>query len=97
MYKKKKATDMLRAKRLLAEIISFINEDTESSHRLWSILTSLRGPDNMDKKLKSVTTARIRGRIGLKSYMFDISNEPLVSSSVVATDYLNNVDIYHFF
>ena len=54
-------------KQMLDSIISFLNNAPyEESRQLWDVLTALRGPDDNNTGLKSVTTARIRGVLGLR-------------------------------
>lgn len=53
-------------KAILDPVVEFLNQDNNESQELWNILTALRGPDNEDSILKSLTVARIRYAIGLK-------------------------------
>jgi hypothetical protein len=54
-------------KQMLDSIISFLNNAPyEESRQLWDVLTALRGPDDNNTSLKSITTARIRGVLGLR-------------------------------
>lgn len=57
-------------KKLLKDIVAFLNTDSYDSAYLWHILTALRGPDT-DRPgvvgIKDNTTARIRGAIGIRT------------------------------
>lgn len=67
------------AKKMLDQIVKFIQTNDIESSKLWAILTALRGPDNNSKQLKDKTTARLRYAIGFKTdnKQFDVSSEPL--------------------
>jgi hypothetical protein len=46
-------------------IVRVLNGPRDQAKQLWDVLTILRGPDNDDSALKAVTTAPLRGAIGL--------------------------------
>ena len=54
-------------KTMLPKIVRFLNDNPEG-HKLWCVLTALRGPD--DGKGKNATTAVIRHAIGIKYSIF---------------------------
>jgi hypothetical protein len=77
------------AKQMLTEIVNFLNKEDEASTILWDILAALRGPDKYSPGLvvKELTTARIRGMIGLNRLGLIIS--PCVP---IASDFKNYGD-----
>jgi hypothetical protein len=40
----------------------------KNGKQLWQVLTALRGPDNGHTEMKNITTAEIRGALGIKGY-----------------------------
>lgn len=62
------------AKQMIDSIVVFLNNRTrEESRQLWDVLSALRGPDSDDSHmLKDVTTARLRGAIGLRQQSFAV-------------------------
>ncbi len=55
-------------KQVVDNLISFLNNAPRVDSRLvWEIVTALRGPDDNNNALKNVTTARLRGAIGLNA------------------------------
>lgn len=71
--KTKKIDPFKRAELALGEIVAVLNDRSDAyagniSRHLWNILSALRGPDAaISSQLKSRTTARIRGTLGLTS------------------------------
>ncbi len=68
---------------LLDKIAALEDYPTMKETVLWNILTSLRGPDSMDEKLKNRTTAELRGKIcprlaARMGAIYTSSKEPLV-------------------
>lgn len=55
-----------QAKKLLRNVVEFINYDDSVSRNVWDILTALRGPDNNNDVLKELTTCRLRFKLGFK-------------------------------
>ncbi len=50
------------AKEVFAQLReSFINLDCTERRKVWNVLTALRGPDRVDKDLKTASTAVVRG------------------------------------
>lgn len=68
-------------KQLIDSMVSFLNtRPREEAHLLWDILSALRGPDAAHSEvLKEITTARVRGAVGLKPTSFAIvdTQEPI--------------------
>jgi hypothetical protein len=64
-------------RKMIKQIVEFLNIDDQATIDLWTVLTALRGPDNRDKELKMRTTSRIRGAIGLHQHQhgFLVSRE----------------------
>jgi hypothetical protein len=59
--------DEKEARKLLDNLVLFLNDGSGGAAALWHILTALRGPDNPDsEQLKCFTTQRVRGIIGLE-------------------------------
>lgn len=54
-----------RAKVALAELVAVLNDGGEASMELWDILSALRGPDTENLHIKDLSTAKIRGAIGV--------------------------------
>ena len=73
-------TKSATAKSALSIVVEVLNANNAESQYLWDILTALRGPDNGDVYVKHLTTAALRGAIGLKSsnYGAIINHNPLV-------------------
>jgi hypothetical protein len=46
-------------------VVRVLNGPRDQAKQLWDVLTILRGPDNDDTYLKAITTAPLRGAIGL--------------------------------
>lgn len=71
------------AKKMLDQIVKFLQTEDIESIKLWAILTALRGPDSGNNELKKETTARLRYAIGLRTYKnvfpghFTTSSKPL--------------------
>lgn len=61
-----------RAKRLIKQIVRFVGQDNREADNLWAILTSLRGPDHGDQLIKWVTTAALRGAIGINGRILGV-------------------------
>lgn len=59
------------ARKMLAQIVKFLQVGDEESADLWNILTALRGPDSGNNELKQATTSRLRHVIGLREYNYD--------------------------
>lgn len=59
----------LRAKKVIEDAVALFNDPNGAaympSRHLWNVLTALRGPDSDNTTLKEVTTARIRGVVGM--------------------------------
>jgi hypothetical protein len=78
-----------RAIAVIKEIADLMNEPNEGSccplspvESMWSIISSLRGPDSASHHIKDLTTARIRAAIGIKRRGYiNIVNEPLIPYS----------------
>ena len=47
-------------------VVRVLNGPRDEAKQLWDILTILRGPDNDDGYLKVITTAPLRGAIGIR-------------------------------
>lgn len=47
-------------------IVRVLNGPRDQAKQLWDVLTVLRGPDNDDSELKAITTAPLRGAIGIR-------------------------------
>ena len=59
-------------------------EDTNNDSALWAIVTALRGPDTIDdSRLKSLTTGRIRGILGLECNSVAVTYEPLTDEEII--------------
>lgn len=60
-----------RVRKAIKELVSILNRGSDVQYEdqihLWYILTALRGPDSSYDTVKNLTTARIRGAIGLQS------------------------------
>ena len=54
-------------KQVIDTVVRVFNGPRAEAKLLWDILTALRGPDSNDDDLKAITTAPIRGVIGIKS------------------------------
>jgi hypothetical protein len=66
-------------------------EDTNNNSALWAIITALRGPDTKDDDiLKDLTTARIRGILGLENNSVVVHYEPLTDAEIVKRTALLN-------
>lgn len=63
----RKTVKNVSAEYMLRLIVKFLNRRDQESENLWYVLSALRGPDkDRDyKKIKYITTARIRGVIGI--------------------------------
>ena len=61
----KKELTKREAQQALKSLVKSLNKGGTHAGLLWSILSALRGPDSEDFQVKSLTTARIRGAIGL--------------------------------
>ena len=61
-------TPVTNVRQLLDTIVTVLNGPRTKAKQLWDVLTALRGPDSDSdsSQLKDLTTARIRGAIGLK-------------------------------
>ena len=59
-------TPVTNVRQLLDTIVTVLNGPRTEAKQLWNVLTALRGPDSDSSYLKDLTTARIRGAIGLK-------------------------------
>lgn len=58
-------------------------EKTTNQSSLWAIITALRGPDNdNDEELKELTTARVRGILGLERDSVNVCYEPLTDEEI---------------
>lgn len=63
-------------------------EYTYADQRIYTIIAALRGPDNEDQGLKGITTARLRGFLGLNSDLannhmgLDIQPHPLTQDQL---------------
>lgn len=88
------------ARQILDTIVAFMSrpdleDDTLAmliaKQSLWWILTALRGPDTYDDTLKELTTARIRGAIGLK-----LNSDMLFMSSKSTPEVLEEDTQSHF-
>ena len=54
-----------KGKKLLEDLVTFLNQNTPESKQLWAILAALRGPDRENMDLKAKTVGRVRFAIGL--------------------------------
>lgn len=63
---------------------------------LWDMLTALRGCDTDNRELKILTTARLRGFLGLRAIGCDIASYPLPIGKRERRDQLLNVAPEHF-
>ena len=69
-----------QAREVLNIVVNALNQGGEGARNLWGVLSALRGPDaDGSYTLKSVTTTRVRGQIGLKPYngIYAITVSPL--------------------
>lgn len=74
------------ARAALEGVVAVLNGGGRESSLLWDILTALRGPDDGSDTLKDVTTAPLRGLIGMKSHpnAIVLNNVPLGYEEVKA-------------
>ena len=91
------------AKKLLQNIVKFVNVADKTAEQVWDILTALRGPDSGAYELKKYTTARLRAVIGLnqkiKAHFADVNEIPLSASELTLRSGLTQNPhhfIYHF-
>ena len=75
------------AKKLLQNLVKFLNKADGAAEQVWDILTALRGPDSNDEGLKNLTTGRLRSCIGLTNRQFhfliaNVQEEPLTSGQL---------------
>lgn len=87
-----KTTKVSRGRQLIDQLVEFLNNskgryNAEEIRSVWDILTGLRGPDNdrFQFMLKTYTTERLRGAIGLAKrrsgdYQFNIANMATISN-----------------
>lgn len=77
-------------KSVLADVVAMLNSpDERSGWQLWAVLTALRGPDNNNCNLKNLTTASIRGILGLQDNRgggFVVTDKPPIEKDT--PDYL---------
>jgi hypothetical protein len=73
---------MRDAKKMLDEIVEFLNVPDQAGQDLWLILTALRSSDsNQEPEFKKKTTARFRHLIGIREYEEGAGNQCYFFSS----------------